>query len=288
MAGRETALDVMHARDQVVIPTGGGDRPLYNCEDDTNPVLFEWRWKDNVLGSCEWFRSNPWACKEGARLEAVSPEHVQAGDYADSYVNVNAEDFAGRGPRTACPVACGTCPSRACDAFPCKSNTICRDQVSNPEQFADATDYSCDCGLSGYTGKNCDVDYRECDEEPCRDNNGLSNGICYDSHTNFETGVFDVPEPEGPCVPELYPYPSNHSCYLYVPVGHYKCDCRMDYGVVPEGMELEYNGYKGDKCSACEWTNYQCHSTIVFVISAGLSVMALCLACYKQSGKGSS
>jgi hypothetical protein len=206
MAGRETALDVMHARDQVVIPTGGGDRPLYNCEDDTNPVLFEWLWKDNVLGSCEWFRSNPWACKEGARLEAVSPEHWQAGDYADSYVNVNAEDFAGRGPRTACPVACGTCPSRACDAFPCKSNTICRDQVSNPEQFADATDYSCDCGLSGYTGKNCDVDYRECDEEPCRDNNGLSNGICYDSvsvHCLSTVGV-------AVCLPQGTV--ANHNC----------------------------------------------------------------------------
>lgn len=140
--------------------------------------------------------------------------------------------------------------------------------------------------------------------------------------------MLEIPEPEGPCVPELYPYPSNHSCYLYVPVGHYKCDCRMDYGVEPEGMELEYNGYRvrnsitkccgiflacqlsqrfstasacstvvlipcgrilqGDKCSACVWTNYQCHSTIVYVISAGLSVIALCAACYKQSGRGSS
>lgn len=187
MAGRNTALDVMHARDKVVMPTAGGDRPRYDCEDDTDAVLFEWRWQDpRVSGSCEWFRTNPWACRQGAELLAVSPEHWQAGgDYTDSYVNVNADDFGRRGPRAACPIACGTCPPletpRACDAFPCKSNSICRDQVSHPEEFTDQNDYSCDCGLSGYTGKNCDEDYRECDEEPCRDENGLSNGICYDS-----------------------------------------------------------------------------------------------------------
>jgi hypothetical protein len=27
------------------------------------------------------------------------------------------------------------------------------------------------------------------------------------------------------CVPEGFPYESNHSCAMYVPVGHYKCEC---------------------------------------------------------------
>ena len=60
-------------------------------------------------------------------------------------------------------------------------------------------------------------------------------------HTNLENRVLEPPD--GPCVPEGYPYPSNHSCYLYVPKGHYKCDCRMDYGVEKEAMELK-NGYR--------------------------------------------
>ena len=183
MAGRNTALDVMAARDQVVMPTGGGDRPRYNCADDTTPVLFEWHWEDSrVSGSCDWFRANPWACKEGAKLFAVSPANMLPGvDIADKFEDVNGDRFSGRGPRAACPVACGTCPARACDAFPCKSDSICNDQMSHPEEITDPTDYKCDCGLSGYTGKNCDFDYRECDEEPCRDAEGLSNGICYDS-----------------------------------------------------------------------------------------------------------
>ena len=61
-------------------------------------------------------------------------------------------------------------------------------------------------------------------------------------HTNVENRIS---EPQ--CVPEMYPYPKNHSCYKYVPVGHYKCECRMDYTVEQEGTVLA-NGYKVCVC----------------------------------------
>eukprot|EP01046_Picozoa_sp_COSAG06_P034692 COSAG06_NODE_3657_length_5063_cov_2.077760_4_plen_74_part_00 len=46
-----------------------------------------------------------------------------------------------------------------------------------------------------------------------------------------------------PCVPEGFPYPANHTCYKFVPVGHYRCECVMDYEVSPTGGKLK-NGYE--------------------------------------------
>lgn len=273
-AGRKTALDVIRARDKVVLPTGGGDRPRYDCKDETDPVLPAYVWKDpRVVGSCDWFRANPWACKVGTQLLAATAEEVaSSGEPVDwSTIGVDANALSGRGPRDKCPVACGTCRRRACDSFPCKNGAVCEDKESHPGEFTDEDDYRCECGLSGYTGQDCDVDYRECDEIPCRDPNGLADGICYDSvsspwplcavngfavsrqgtpvqpvcglcltmqHTNEENRVPDH------CNAAGYPYPENSTCASFVPVGYYKCICKMGYDVDPGGTILLENGYE--------------------------------------------
>jgi hypothetical protein len=286
MAGRNTALAVMVARDQIVMPTAGGTTPRYDCADDTYPVLSGWIWKDTYMPgqdfievrSCDYFRTNPWACVEGVELYAVDPAD---GDPAGSAgTDVNSPQFLGRGPREACPVACGTCPDRACDAFPCKMGSTCEDKVSHPDSFTDLTEYRCDCGQSGYTGKKCDEDYRECYEQPCEDDLGNYNSICYDSHTNLENRVLDQ---DPPCVPEGFPYPANHTCYKFVPVGHYRCECVMDYEVSPTGGKLK-NGYEGEQCVTCNWYDHRCSPVVIYFVASGLIAIAMCIACYKQSG----
>jgi len=286
MAGRNTALAVMVARDQIVMPTAGGTTPRYDCADDTYPVLSGWIWKDTYMPgqdfievrSCDYFRTNPWACVEGVELYAVDPAD---GDPAGSAgTDVNSPQFLGRGPREACPVACGTCPDRACDAFPCKMGSTCEDKVSHPDSFTDLTEYRCDCGQSGYTGKKCDEDYRECYEQPCEDDLGNYNSICYDSHTNLENRVLDQ---DPPCVPEGFPYPANHTCYKFVPVGHYRCECVMDYEVSPTGGKLK-NGYEGEQCVTCNWYDRRCSPVVIYFSASGLIAIAMCIACYKQSG----
>ena len=64
-------------------------------------------------------------------------------------------------------MACGTCPARACDDFPCKEGSVCEDIESDPDKYSDSETYGCICGESGFTGKKCDEDFRECNEEPC-------------------------------------------------------------------------------------------------------------------------
>jgi hypothetical protein len=99
-------------------------------------------------------------------------------------------------------------------------------------------------------------------------------------HTNVENRVLDIRPPEGPCVPEMYPYPTNHSCYKYVPVGHYKCECRMDYTVEQEGTVLA-NGYKVcDLRMIClapmAYATAKC--CVSFQLAALTDVLTLCVA----------
>ena len=136
------------------------------------------------IRGCDYFRRNPWACKAGVELKAVNPVE---GDPAAAGDDVNSNNFPllSQAPRAACPVACGTCPARACDDFPCKEGSVCEDMVSDPTKFTDASSYGCICGESGFTGTKCDEDFKECYEQPCGDNGKLQDGVgggrCRDS-----------------------------------------------------------------------------------------------------------
>lgn len=132
MAGRATALDLLEARDQVVLPME------YECNDDVGAILPGYTWKDTMaMGDrdCEYYRARPHACAAGVPIYAfepgVEPEPTERGTDVSAQV------------RAACEVACGTCPERECnsqtdntathvghDKFPCSKGSRCDDSVS--------------------------------------------------------------------------------------------------------------------------------------------------------------
>merc|ERR1711865_889309 len=270
MAGRETAREVLLARDRVVLPRH------YDCSDDTGPILKAYpnaMWVDTGLPdenrSCEYYRMYPYKCNAPIKV-ILDPSEADALPVEQIGV-----------VRAMCKNACGTCPSSACDSFPCHNGGICHDAPTCTGNAAcdavtalsDSTactsagclyssGYTCDCGSSGYTGHDCDEDYNECYYGPC------DNGDCFESNTPASQNDVNV-DPRTQDVDR----------------GTYVCDCYPGYLLDGSTFTLP-NGYTGESCVTCEsWINPNCSEYVVPIASAVIFLLIGYIAYRGTNGK---
>eukprot|EP01050_Picozoa_sp_SAG11_P003800 SAG11_NODE_225_length_12064_cov_7.850815_3_plen_359_part_00 len=209
-------------------------RPRYECEDDEH-------WADKNGHSCAWYLAMGCPGQHAAEAEdsRLYSEQVYDGDL---------------GQLDRCPHACGRCPERKCDDFPCFNGATCYDKegthpISQKLRSLDVpNDYRCVCA-DGWTGSDCATDQNECESNPCK------NGACYDS-------VDNGPE----CEFSLNVRPTNCTDHH-----DYRCECD--------------SGYTGKDCEDCESIIpivSPCSAYTIPAICAGVLSCVICAAVYKK------
>jgi hypothetical protein len=41
---------------------------------------------------------------------------------------------------------------------------------------------------------------------------------------------------------------------------------------------------QGEQCVTCNWYDHRCSPVVIYFVASGLIAIAMCIACYKQSG----